>query len=329
MGCAALRALSYDDDDDNLKVIDNAGGLRTVIRSMELNPKRYEVQKQGCHFLQNMVVHSADIASVISKSQVVPIILDAVSKESSDAEFKQSICGLIANLAVIKDIKESIGAAADAIPVIIATLNTTTDLETAQAACYALTNLATGSTGNQSKIAQAGGLESAFIAMESYSNDSVLLVSSLNLIQQLCISDEEIGRKTAKLGNIKIILHVMKTNLYHAMIQVAAIDVIGFLILEGKETKSAPKLATAVVASMKIHSEVGLLQVQACEALFELSQVAATRVVLKKKETQELLLRAKSHFKPCESDVDDIIASCKKEVQDGRPRRNTVRTVVP
>merc|ERR1711865_303204 len=94
-----------------------------------------------------------------------------------------------------------------------------------------------------------------------------------------------------------------------ATIKVAAISVVGYLIFEGKDEKIAPKFVKKIVEAMKDHSDDGELQIRACDALFELSQVSTTYTVLKEKQTQELLLRAKNHFKPCESDVDDIIAS--------------------
>merc|ERR1711865_423454 len=103
-----------------------------------------------------------------------------------------------------------------------------------------------------------------------------------------------------------------------ATIQVAAISVVGYLIFEGKDEKIAPKFVKKIVKAMKDHSDDGELQIRACDALFELSQVPTTYTVLKEKHTQELLLRAKNHFKPCESDVDDIIASCKKPRSSSR-----------
>ena len=320
MGCAALRSLSYDEDTST--IINKAGGLETVIKSLECNANRFEVQKQGCHFLQNMIVRSTDTAKVISKSQVIPIFLETMSKIHADAEFKQAVCGLISKLALLRDTTDLIGTSG-AISVIIDTLNTTTNQETAQAACSALKHLATGSDNNQSKISQAGGISSAFHALESYPNDPILLASSLNLIKELCMSDEETARTIAKMGKIKTILKAMETKLdlkqYDlATIQVAAISVVGYLIFEGKDEKIAPKFVKKIVEAMKDHSDDGELQIRACDALFELSQVPTSYTVLKEKQTQELLLRAKNHFKPCESDVDDIIASCKKPRSSSR-----------
>ena len=309
MGCAALRALSS--DDNNIKKIIDAGGLRVVLTSMERNPNRFEVQKLGCHFLQNIVVYSIEAASAISNSHVLPILIEAMSKDSSDTEFKHIFCLLIANLALVKVSKESVSKSG-AIPVIIEALNSTNDVDVKQAACISLNHLATGSTGIQTRITKAGGLSSAFGIIESYSNDPDLLFSSLSLIKELCMSDEDVARQVIEMGGIKIILKVMETNPDLSSIQIAACSVIGYLVLEGRDEKYAPKLAKAIIAAMKNHSDVGEVQVQACDALFELSQVRATRVVLKEKKTQELLLQAKSHFKPCESDVDDIIASCER-----------------
>ena len=131
-------------------------------------------------------------------------------------------------------------------------------------------------------------------------------------MKELCLNDDEVAYKIVKNGGIKIILKAMETNSDLATMQVAACEVIGFLLLKGRNEIQAPKLAKAIITAMKNHSDASNVQIHACDALFELSQVPTTRLLLKKKETQELLLRAKSHFKSCESDVDDIITACKK-----------------
>jgi hypothetical protein len=131
-------------------------------------------------------------------------------------------------------------------------------------------------------------------------------------MKQLCINDEEVAYQIVKNGGIKIILKAMEKNSDLAAMQVAACEIIGYLLLEGKSEIHAPKFVKAIVTAMKNHGKDSDVQIQACDALFELSQVSTTRLILKKKETRELLLRAKSHFKSCESDVDDIIAASQK-----------------
>ena len=148
--------------------------------------------------------------------------------------------------------------------------------------------------------------------IKSNPDDPALLISLLNLTKELC-NDEEVARKVPEMGGIKIILKVMKTNIDVAMVQVAACGVIGFFVLEGREEKNGPSLVKAIIDAMTKHDSVGEVQVHACDALFELSRIPATYGIFKEKKTKELLLHAKSHFKLCESDVDDIIATFEKE----------------
>ena len=306
MGCGALGALSY--DTNNIQHIMDAGGLWAVITAMERFPKKHAVQKEGCYFLQNLIVRSVHALSAVSSSKVVPIIVEAMSSADSNTEFLLSVCGLIANLAVNKEAKGVVGKS-DAIFAVISVLNTTDDVEVKQAACTALKNLAVGSTDNQTKILEKGGFDALFSAIRTHPNDPLLLVLSFNLMKELCINDEDVAYLIVKSGGIKIILKAMETNRDLATMQVAACGIIGYLLLKGKSEIHAPKLVKAIVTAMKNHTDASDVQIQACDALFELSQVPTTRLILKKKETQELLIRAKSHFKSCESDVDDIIAA--------------------
>ena len=164
MGCAAFRALSY--TNNHIKKIIDSGALRVVLISMERNPNKFGLQNQGCNFLQNIVTHSdANTAKQISNSQVVPILLDAVTRDSSDTEFQQSIFGLIANLALVRDSKESL-ILSGTIPVIIGILDTSSDADIKQAAFISLRHLAMGSTSNQVKIWKEGGEFCTFSSLD-------------------------------------------------------------------------------------------------------------------------------------------------------------------
>ena len=288
--------------------IHDADGLSAVLDSMKRNPTKLVVLKEACYFLQNMLVQATGIASTIFKARIVPILVEALSIENADVDFQQSVCGLVANLALDKKVKVTIGKS-DAIHSIIATLNTTTNLEVKQSACSALKHIALESKSNQSKLSEAGGLEAAFGAIKSFPDDPVLLIAAFGVIKELCIYDEDIARDVVKKGGVRIILKAMKDNSDLAIMQFAACGVIGYLPYE-KRDKNAPKLAKAVIDAMKTHSEVSYVQIAACDSLLELAQVPTACTILKDKVTQKLLLKAKEEFEPCESDVDDIIAAC-------------------
>jgi len=309
MGCGALGALSY--DDNAIQHIMDAKGVQAVVAAMKRFPKKLEVQKEGCYFIQNLIVRSIEALRIVSKSQVVSIIIEAISDPDSDTEFSILVCGVIANLAVDQKAKEKVGKT-DAISTFISKLNGVGNAAVKEAACTAIKNLASGSTRNQKKILEKEGLEAVFDTIRSHPNDPLLLTLSFNVMKELCMYDEEVAHKIVKNGGIKLILKAMDRNHDLATMQVAACEIIGYLQFKGKSEIQAPKLVKAVVTAMKNHSDDSDVQIQACDALFELSQIPTTRLILKRKETQDLLALAKNQFEACASDVDDIIAATKK-----------------
>ena len=306
MGCGAFRALSY--DSASIGHITDAASS-AVISSMERNPTKPAILKEGCFFLQNMLVYCSTNDKAISESQVVPVIVSGLSDEHFDDEFRQTACGLIANLALNESAKATIGRFG-AIHSLIATLNATYDVEVKQAACSALKHLALSSSDNQAKIYQAGGLDAAFSAINTTPDDTVLLVAAFGLMKELCINEEEAARDIVRKGGVKIILKAMKENMDIPTLQVAACGVIGYLLYENRDTSRAQKLASAIIDALKNHGDAAVVQIEGCDALLELAtQVPAVRKILKRKDVESLLLRAKSHFPVCESDVDDLLAA--------------------
>lgn len=308
MGCGAFRALTY--DEASVPFIKDADGLAAVLSSMKNNPNKLLVQREACYFLQNMLVHENDTANAISKSRVVPIIADAIGNEHADAEFIQSVCGLIANLALNKRAKAAIGKSG-AIPCIIDALNSSKDLDVKQAACSALKHLALESSDNQKRISDAGGLDAVFSAVSS-SDDEVLLIAAFGALKELCIKDEASSRKLVSKGIVKILLKAMQDNQDLAIMQSAACGLIGYLPY-GKRDKEAPKLAKLIIAAMKAHSAVSYVQIEGCDALVELAQVSTVVPILKEKSTAKVLQRAKKENEECMSDVEDIMAATKKK----------------
>ena len=309
MGCGAFRALTY--DEASVPFIRDADGLAAVLSSMKNNPNKLLVQREACYFLQNMLVHENDTANAISKSRVVPIIADAMANEHADAEFIQSVCGLIANLALNKRAKAAIGKSG-AIPCIIDALNSSEHLDVKQAACSALKHLALESSDNQKKISEAGGLDAVFSAVKSFSDDEVLLIAAFGALKELCIKDEASSRKLVSKGIVKILLKAMKDNQDLAIMQSAACGLIGYLPY-GKRDKEAPKLAELIIAAMKAHGDVSYVQVEGCDALVELAQVSSVIPILKEKSTAKVLQKAKKEYEECQSDVEDIMAATKKK----------------
>merc|ERR1712238_47675 len=54
-----------------------------------------------------------------------------------------------------------------------------------------------------------------------------------------------------------------------------------------------------------------IIQMQGCDALFELSQVSSSHEILMENKTKQMLRHIKNHYEDSVSDVNDIFASCK------------------
>merc|ERR1712194_467434 len=108
------------------------------------------------------------------------------------------------------------------------------------------------------------------------------------------------------------LLTTMEENQDLVKLQVTAFVIIGFLILEKDDDKMyAPTLVKIIVSVMKKHNDNDTIQIQACDALFELSQVSSSHEILMESETQQMMLQVKSRYEDSVSDVNDIFASCK------------------
>ena len=133
------------------------------------------------------------------------------------------------------------------------------------------------------------------------------------MIEQLCINKdldgETIVRKIADIGGIPIIIKSIKTHPTKVKLQETIFVIIGLLILEGDDTKDAAELTSAVLECMFKHINNEDLQIQGCDALFELSQHASSHVILNELRTQELLSRNKSLYEDCVSDVEDLFSN--------------------
>merc|ERR1712238_353542 len=200
------------------------------------------------------------------------------------------------------------------IAIVFETLHTTKDLFVEQEAILALEFLATCSVENQAVIWKKGGLQAAFDAMKSWPNSKTLLLSSLNLIEELCQNDTDgkVVGDIVRLNGIQLLLTTMEENRKLVKLQVTAFVIIGFLILKKDDDKLyAPKLAKAIILAMQIHDDDDTIQMQGCDALFELSQVSSSHEILMENKTKQMLRHIKNNYEDSVSDVNDIFASCK------------------
>ena len=88
MGCGFFCAMSY--DVANHPSIYSVSGVGAIIDSMKMNSKKYDVLKEGCYFLQNMLCNPGillgTIRLVVSEGIALTII-DSISEKVDDDEY--------------------------------------------------------------------------------------------------------------------------------------------------------------------------------------------------------------------------------------------------
>ena len=261
-----------------------------------------------------MLSCSGDVSAVVNKvmeAGVVAILLEAMSSDvaDSDADLKQSVATLLSNLSLNAVVRQSIGSKTGAVSILIATLMTCTELECAQAICYALKHLAIECPENQARIFDKDGLSAIFQAMKTFHDDPAILVTSFGLLKELSAhEDVTYASGIVDGGGLPIILSAMMEHSYHTGVQIAACDVIAYLPY-GKKDKMAPKIAASIISSLEIHPDAVDVQMAGCEALLEIAtHVPAACKLTKCRKTSQLLQDAKELDARCASDVDDILA---------------------
>lgn len=261
-----------------------------------------------------MLSCAGDVSAVVSKVMevgVVPILLEAMSSDvaDSDADLKQSVATLLSNLSLNAAVRQYIGGKTGAISILIANMMTCTELECAQAICYALKHLAIECPENQARIFDNGGLSAIFHAMKIFHDDPVILVTAFVLLKELAVhEDVTYASGIVDGGGLPIILSAMTEHYNHTGVQIAACDVIAYLPYE-KNDKVAPKIAASVISSLEVHPDAVDVQMAGCEALLEIAtHVPAACKLTKCKKTSQLLQDAKELDERCASDVDDILA---------------------
>ena len=244
------------------------------------------------------------VVKKIVKSRIVPVLLDAILQDNADTDFRESVLGLVRNLALHPDAKKPIGHSSAAL---IATLQGCTEAEVKILACYALTNLATESKENQARISGDGVVIAILAAVRAHPRDAAVLVAAFSLMKELAVDDENIASQFVGEGGPDLLLSAMKGHPHDAMVQVAACGLLAYLPYEKRE-RVAPKLAKAIVLALEKHPRAAEVQIAACEALLEITtHVPAVRGIVKEKHTRKLLEKAKKGFEDCESDVDDLL----------------------
>ena len=107
MACGFFRGMSY--DFANHHIIASVDGVGTIIDSMKRNTKQYDVLKEGCYFLQNILCNPEITCETIEcVSFIIPIIIDALCEKIDDAEYTGAACGVLANLAIHESAREHI-----------------------------------------------------------------------------------------------------------------------------------------------------------------------------------------------------------------------------
>eukprot|EP00550_Attheya_septentrionalis_P009201 CAMPEP_0198286756 /NCGR_PEP_ID=MMETSP1449-20131203/5728_1 /TAXON_ID=420275 /ORGANISM="Attheya septentrionalis, Strain CCMP2084" /LENGTH=1361 /DNA_ID=CAMNT_0043984547 /DNA_START=117 /DNA_END=4202 /DNA_ORIENTATION=- len=309
MGCGAFRAISY--EIENASLVKEAG-MSAVLSSLKRNPRKAEVMREGCGFLQNMIVASpADTVRAILKTKrgehkearIIPSLVESIKNNPGNVLLQESICGVLANVALDENGKFII-AEAGAIPAIIDIFKKSKEIELKQTSCSALRHLAMYDNVNRSSIVAADGIQAALSAMESFSDDCVIVTAICGLLKELALLNEETADTIAQ-GGVDMMISAMGDHSDFVQLQAAACSALRQFNF--KNNKIAATAAKRVLKAMTDFPDVGYLQIEACHALYNLSAVSAVFPILKDRKARKLLTSVSDEYpEDLESVIDDI-----------------------
>ena len=290
MGCGFFRAMSYDFAFH--PHIHAVNGLGVVIDSMKTNRKKYDILKEGCYFLQNILCNPAitteTIDNVVSHG-IIPLIIDAVAIKSGYAEFVSAACGAVANLAIDETAREHIQSYAESIPTLLAVVGSGIDLDACRCAMNGLKHLATGNDDVKAKINQLEGIRTLMDFL-SPPNDATLVDSGFGLLSELIKGNKENSQMLLDSGVFDFVIAEMANNSESPHLQARACEVLHHLPVSAGQSKDAVSL---ILTAMGEHEEDSVVQYEGCKTLLQ--------IICRFPNTAEALLSAEAQSSLCQS----------------------------
>ena len=285
MGVGFFRALSY--DFVNHASIESVNGVGSIINSMKRNLNKYDIMKEGCYFLQNILCNpdiTPETVQILISSGIAPIILETISKKPNDAEYLAASCGVIANIAINDDAREQIMSVDSAVPTLLSVLETDSkDLDACKCSLNALTLLCcSGDDDTKFKIVSSGGIQ-AVMGLKPPPPNGV----GLALLTELAKDSVKYSQQLYDAGGYDFVIAEMTNNYESAHLQAKACELLSNLrITNTDQVISAVKL---ILTAMKNHEHDPATQYTGSQALLAFCQVGSATELLTSEEAEVIL----------------------------------------
>lgn len=273
MACGFFRAMSY--DFANHRYIEHTDGVRAVIDAMKRNmePKKYEILKEGCYFLQNILCNAditAETIELIVTSGIVTLMVTMMHAKSDNAEYLEASCGVLANLAIDERARVHIGNCASSLPALLAVLDPAFDpvmyTNACKCALNAVTLIATGNEENKAKIGKLGAVKTVVDFLHTPGNVA-LLGAGMSLLTELTKSNKDNAQLLIDAGGYEFVISEMEKHKECPNIQATCCGVLRNLPKNSVE--QADGAVKRVLSAMQFHKEDKMVQFEACHALIQ------------------------------------------------------------
>ena len=292
MGCGFFRAMSY--DFANHPIINSVNGVGAVIDSMKRNSKQYDVLKEGCYFLQNLLCNPGilpgTIQLIVSEGIALKII-DSIHEKADDDEYHGAACGLLANLTLDDGAREHIGGYDSSVSTLLAVLGLGADVDACKCSLTALKLLASGNVDIKDRIVRQGGMKTTMELLTLHNSDVVMVDSGLGLLSELTNNNSKISQLLLDLEGLEFVTNAMVHHSSSSHVQVRACEVLRNLPICENEVNGAAQL---ILKAMKYRAD-SIVQYAGCRALLHCCCRSPATVELL--QSEEDVLR-RSHFTP-------------------------------
>ena len=294
MSVGLMRALSY--DFANHDAILSVDGVNQVIESMKRNPKKLDVMREGCYFLQNILCNPAigpDTVELVTSKKVVAITVDAM-QGSRDNEFNGAACGVLANLAIDDGARNHIASIEGTIPALLGVLGwgVETDicrydtraaifpffsvilanyrllhLVTNRSALNAMALLSTNNATIKESIVKNGGIQTTLDFLTP-PNEEVLVDSGLRLLNELAKDNHQNLAALQSAGLKELITAEMDKNAESPQIVSSCFGMLRHV--HPKDSLEAKRIAVMALDALKRHPTDVNVQLEGSQALLHL-----------------------------------------------------------
>jgi hypothetical protein len=292
MGCGFFRAMSY--DFANHPSINSVDGVSEIIDSMKRNPKKHDVLKEGCYFLQNMLCNPdilPEMIRLIVSEGIALTIIDSIFEKVDDDEYHGAACGLLANLSIDDYARKHIGSYDSSVSTLLKVLGLGVDVDACKCALTTLKLLATGNDDYKDKIVRHGGIKSVIDLLTSNSIDVVMIDSGLGLLSELTKNNSKISQLLLDQDGLEFVTKTMSYHSTSSHVQARACEILCNLPIEPDEVKGAAEL---ILKAMKYRTD-SMVQYAGCRAL--LHCCCRSPAIAELLRSEEVVLR-RSQFTP-------------------------------